>query len=77
MDSPLIKTFELILVCPNDLICYGLRLKAITLPQVETKLTAIQAVANKNVGFKAFLVNPLISRSDKEKGITEMVGGEM
>ena len=74
MNSPLIKTFELSLVCPNNFVCYGSRLKAITLPQVETKLTAIQAVANKNAGFKAFLDNPLISRSDMENGIAEMMG---
>lgn len=49
--------------------------KASILPKVEEELLAIQATADKSTKFQAFLDNPLISRTEKEKGIQDMLGG--
>jgi len=45
------------------------------LTKVEEELASIKATALKSPSFQSFLDNPLISRSDKEKSINDMLGG--
>lgn len=48
--------------------------KAKLLDQVESELKAIQQTASKSTAFHSFLTNPLISREDKEKTISNLFG---
>jgi len=49
--------------------------KAGKLDQVEGELLALKDVASKNAAFAQFLDNPLISRTDKEAKIIELLSG--
>lgn len=46
------------------------------LDQVESELLAIQETAAKSSAFRSFLENPLISRNEKERTITDMLKGK-
>jgi len=48
--------------------------KAGQLDKVESELLAIAQTASSSPAFAQFLENPLISRSDKEKTVTELLG---
>jgi len=50
--------------------------KSDTLAAVESELLAIQAVAEKSADFRSFLENPMISRDDKSKQVTDLLGGK-
>ena len=51
--------------------------KANKLDQVEGELLAIQNTASTSPAFAQFLENPLISRDDKEKMVTDMLKGKV
>ena len=51
--------------------------KSSTLDVVESELLAIQETAAKSPAFKTFLENPLISRSDKEAQVKDMLSGKV
>mmetsp|Transcript_3377 Transcript_3377/g.4572 ORF Transcript_3377/g.4572 Transcript_3377/m.4572 type:complete len:216 (+) Transcript_3377:75-722(+) len=51
--------------------------KSATLDKVESELLAIKDTAAKSAPFKTFLENPLISRSDKEAQVKDMLEGQV
>ena len=50
--------------------------KSSSLEKVEAELIAIKATAESSPNFQSFLENPLISREDKTKQVTEMLQGK-
>mmetsp|Transcript_6207 Transcript_6207/g.9055 ORF Transcript_6207/g.9055 Transcript_6207/m.9055 type:complete len:209 (+) Transcript_6207:743-1369(+) len=50
--------------------------KSNTLDQVESELLAIKNSASTSKPFASFLENPLISRDDKTKSVTDMLSGK-
>jgi len=51
--------------------------KSNTLDTVEAELNGIKLTATNSAAFRSFLDNPLISRDDKEKSVTDMMKGKV